>query len=146
MVRNSDFNIEFQGLDELIALFESQSRSVENEMVRQMKRYKSVVEGGTKRLAPVDTKALEKSITSTDVRRNGNEYYFLVGSDLEYALKMHEHTGNWGECTQLKQSRGGWRGYIPGDKFLQNAIYASEEDWDIAMQNVLNNTIGKGRL
>lgn len=142
---NDEIKIQFEGLEEFIALLDSFSRTVENELIKEMNKYKSEVEKGTKLLTPVDTNELTKSITSSDVKRNGNEYYFTVGSDLPYALRMHEHTGNWGVRTQLKQMKS-YRGYTPGKKYLENAIRATESDWERAMNNVLDNTIRRGNI
>lgn len=138
-------NIEFDGLDEFISLMDNYSKDVEDEIIKEMNKYKSQVETGAKKLTPVDTNELTNSITSSGVTREGGAYIFTVGSDLDYAVRMHEHQGNWGVRTMLKQAQA-WRGYVPGNKYLENAVRATENDWNKSMENVINNTIGKGRF
>lgn len=140
MPNNDIFSIEFEGLDEYIDLLEGYPKEMEKAMVAEMTPYSLLVEGGAKQLTPVDTNELTKSITTSKVQRIGNEFVFTIGSDLPYALKMHEHQGNWGVRTMLKQAKS-WRGYMPGNKYLENAVRATENDWNKAMENVLNRVI-----
>lgn len=138
--------IEFEGLDEFITLMDNFSPQVEKELLKEMNKYRMQVEGATKALTPVLTNELTKSITSSAVSRDSKGfYYFTIGSDLPYALRMHEHQGQWGERTMLKQGKS-YRGYVPGNKYLENAVRATEQDWVKAMENVLANTLGKGNF
>lgn len=140
MANKDIFSIEFEGLDEFIELLESSSDQVESEVIKEMNGYAKHVEGGAKSLAPVDTHELVDSLTSSEVQHVGSTYFFTIGSDKEYALRMHEWQGNWGVRTQLQQAKK-WRGYTPGNKYLENAVRATENDWNKAMENVLNRVI-----
>lgn len=136
-------NIDFEGLDEFVQLLENLTPEFEKAIISEMDSYRLQVEGGAKALTPEDTNELTKSITSSRVSRIGSEFFFTVGSDLPYALRMHEHQGNWGVRTMLKQAES-WRDYTPGNKFLENAVRGTEDDWNTAMEDILNNTL-RGR-
>lgn len=138
-------DIQFEGLEEFISLLENYSPEVGEAVVQEMNKYAKHVEGGAKKLAPVDTHDLVDSITTSEVQRDGSTYFFTIGSDKEYALRMHEWQGNWGVRTMLKQAKE-WRGYTPGNKYLENAVRGTEDDWNEAMENVLDKTIRKGRF
>lgn len=136
-------NIDFEGLDEFVQLLENLTPEFEKAIISEMDSYRLQVEGGAKALTPEDTNELTESITSSEVQRVGNSFIFTVGSDLAYAVRMHEHQGNWGVGTVLKQAKE-WRDYTPGNKFLENAVRGTEDDWNTAMEDILNNTL-RGR-
>ncbi|MCG1009225.1 HK97 gp10 family phage protein [Salinicoccus sp. ID82-1] len=138
-----EFDISWQGLDQMIALLGEMDLAVEREIINEMNRFSKVPERGAKQLAPQDTGDLRDSITASEVRKVGRDYEFSLGTNLTYALKVHENPLNWGEKTRNK---GPWRGYQPGEKYLDNAVLGSEKEWNQAMDNVLNKVLGGGRI
>ncbi|MBP3950338.1 HK97 gp10 family phage protein [Bacillus suaedae] len=153
------FNIEWEGLEELdeeFAKMESRFREI---LVEEYTQYGLLVEEGAKSLVHHDQGDLEDSIHFNKAEVTGDEVIVQGGSNLKYALKRHEapyrmgvhdkydngakfpnyYVGGRGRGTHAKPS---WRGYKPGRKYLENAIKATEKDFDKMNTRILKRTYG----
>lgn len=147
------FNIEWEGMGELEEFFRKAPERFERILLEEMTKFGLLVEEGTRALAPKDTGDLEASINFGRAKKEGNTYIVDGGSNLKYALKVHERPGSpgtrhkyddgakfpnyykdgHGRRTRLKPK---WRGERAGRKYLQRAINLTEEDWGIMMARV----------
>lgn len=137
-----EFDISWQGLDQMIALLGEMDLGVERLIIIKMTAFSKVLERGAKLLAPQDTGVLRESISSSAVEKVGQDYEFSLGTNIAYALKVHENPLNWGEKTRNKAP---WHGYQPGNKYLDNAVLGSEKEWNQTMDDILNSVMGGGR-
>lgn len=83
----SSFRLDNEGLRNVLS---GQDGAVWLSVLRTAKR----VENSAKRKAPVDQGKLRASIT-TEMRSENNTPVAVVGSNLEYAIYVHEGTGLW---------------------------------------------------
>lgn len=140
-----DFKIEWQGLDELIDLFDGIESNAESIVMDEMNDLGLLAEEGARALAPHDTGDLEDKLNFDKATREGNNLVVRGGSNLKYALRRHEepyragthpkyeagrkypgyYVDGRGQRTRTKPS---WRGYEPGRKYLENAMKAIEPD------------------
>ena len=147
------FNIEWEGMGELQEFFEKAPERFERILLDEMTKFGLLVEEGTRALAPKDTGDLEASLNFGPAKKEGNAFVVEGGSNLKYALKVHErpgspgirhkyddgakfpnyYQGGLGRRTRLKPN---WRGERAGRKYMQRAINLSEEDWGIMMGRV----------
>lgn len=66
----------------------------EGAVAKQMARVANAVMNSAKRKCPVDRGKLRASIT-WEMRRENDQPVFVVGTNLEYAVYVHEGTGLW---------------------------------------------------
>lgn len=140
-MRESVFKIEWQGLKELKDEFKTMSPRFRKIMLEELDKVALECESHAKSLSFVDTGELSKSIHAEPAKLVGNEFIALVGTNLEYAIYVHEIQGQ-GEKTALKPH---YKGYVPGYKFFTNAIKLSEQDYNKAMERALERIL-EGRL
>lgn len=160
MARNDEFfRIEWQGIDELIDYFDRMEKDFERILIDEYTKFGMLVEEGTKALAPHDEGGLEDSISFDKAKRVGNAIMIEGGSNLKYAIRRHEEPYRGG--THPKYDNGSkfpsyyqtgrgagtrgkpaWRGYKPGRKYLQNAINATEKDYDKMNERILDRITG----
>ncbi|MGE7650483.1 HK97 gp10 family phage protein [Peribacillus frigoritolerans] len=151
--------LEWDGLKELEDLLDGMGDEIERIAKEEMTKYGLLVEEGTKALAPKDTGDLEESINFGQAEREGDYIVVEGGSNLEYSLIRHErpnkmgirdkydngakfenyYIGGKGRKTLRKPT---WRGYRAGRKFLQNAINATEEDYNKMNERILERLLG----
>lgn len=136
-----DFNVHWDGLDEFISDLGNIEKKLNKTVPEEMNRFRFIPESGAKALTPVLTNELTRSISSSHVIRAGNVFEFSIGTNLPYALKMHEWPGGWGPGTAAKQSTS-WRGFTPGRKYIENAAKGSEQDFEKAMARALERALG----
>lgn len=120
------FKIEWDGLDEFIEQLQKISDQTDNIILEEYSKFGLLAEEGAKALVHHDEGTLEDSINFDQAVKNGDEIIVRGGTNVEYALRRHEEPGI-GEGTANKPS---WRGYAPGQKYLENAVRAIEEDYD----------------
>lgn len=158
--KDDDFiSIKWDGLQEYEDLLVGMEEEVERIAMEEMSKYGLLVEEATKALAPKDTGDLEESINFGKAQKEGNEIVVEGGSNLEYALRRHEepykmgirdkndngavfedyYIGGKGRKTLRKPT---WNGYKPGRKFLQNAVNATEEDYNKMNERILDRLLG----
>jgi hypothetical protein len=160
---SDDFNIKWDGLDKLIKTFDAMEESLKRNLISEYAKYGLLVEEGAKALAPHDTGDLEASITAEKVSFHGNSVETAVGSKSKYALRRHEEPYRKGHFPkhdngskfpdfyadgrgQITRSKPNWRGQVPGRKYLQNAINATDKDYHETNERVLKKTLGGGTL
>ena len=158
--KDDDFiSVKWDGLQEFADLLEGMEHEVERIAIEEMTKYGLLVEEVTKALAPKETGDLEQSINFGKAQREGQEIVVAGGSNLPYALKRHEapykmgirdkydngavfedyYIGGKGRRTLRKPT---WNGYKPGRKFLQNAINATEKEYDKMNERILERLLG----
>lgn len=153
-----DFNVEWEGIVEMSRSLGNMEQRFMAILVQEMTAYGMLVEEGAKALAPHDEGDLEDSINFGQARRMGNSVVVEGGANTPYAMLQHEkpaggrtnpkydngskfpayYSGGRGARTR---SKGGWRGYIAGRKYLFNAVKATEHDWNQMLDRVLERVI-----
>lgn len=126
--------VEWTGLSDLIGHFEDMDKNIEKIIVEEFNAYLMLVEQGAKALAPHDTGDLEDSITTTPIRKELGQFVAEIGTNIEYALIVHEYPMNWGKRTRAKRS---WRGNRPGNHYISRAVNLTEKDWEIITERIL---------
>ncbi|MCK1982229.1 MULTISPECIES: HK97 gp10 family phage protein [Peribacillus] len=151
--------LEWDGLEEFEDLLFGMEDEVERIAKVEMTKYGLLVEEGTKALAPKDTGDLEQSINFGPATREGGLIVVEGGSNLEYALRRHEEPSKMGIRDKFDNGakfdnyyiagkgrktlrKPTWRGYKAGRKFLQNAINATEEDYNKMNERILERLLG----
>lgn len=152
------FSIEWQGLDELKQYFEAMDARFIRICTDEMTKFGLTVEETAKALAPRDSGDLEDSITASVAEMRGTIFEVIVGTNLEYALRVHEQperTGVYpkyergvkyddyyvngdGQNTRSKKSV---KGYKPGRKYMTNAVLASEDDWNEMCNRIITRVL-----
>lgn len=120
--------------------------------------YGMLVEEGAKALVHHDEGTLEDSINFEEAKLEGKEVSVEGGTNLVYAMRRHEEPPRAG--SHPKYSRGAkfpayyqdgrglktrqkpnWRGKTPGRKFLENAIEATEEDYNKMVKEIADKAL-----
>lgn len=160
---NDVFDIEWDGLDAFKKKFDLMEAELKKNLVDEYDKYGLLVEEGAKALAPHDAGDLEASITTEKASIHGNSVEMAVGSNSKYALRRHEEPYCKGMFPkydngakfpnfyvdgrgQITRSKPSWRGQIPGRKYLQNAINATDKEYHETNERVLKKTLGGGTL
>lgn len=153
--------IDWTGLDDLEDLFEDMDGLFLRNVLKGMKEYSFLIEEGGRALAQRFGGDLEESIIAAAVAIKNGMVIGSVGSNLVYAWERHEapyrmgkhplyHRGikiedyyvdGLGERSR-KSPKGQWRGELPGRKFLERAVAATEDEFEEIMAEVLEKTIG----
>lgn len=147
-------SIEWEGLDELKQYFRGVNQKFERIVKEELTDFGLNVETVAKALAPRDSGDLEDSLTATVAELRGTVFEIMVGTNLEYALRVHEQP--YSSDTRSKYERGvkydGYyvngrgentrdksnvKGFVPGRKYLQNAVTVTEEDWNKMLERIL---------
>lgn len=159
MARRQDgFHMEWDGLEELQEQFEEMRPRFVGIATEEYTDYGMLVEEGSKALVHHDTGDLEDSISFDKAKQIGNEIVLEGGSTSKYAWKRHEtpyrmgvypkydngakipdyYQNGLGAGTRFKPT---WRGIRPGRKFMQNAINATQRDYEEMNQRILDRTL-----
>ncbi|WP_040850938.1 HK97 gp10 family phage protein [Planococcus halocryophilus] len=154
-----NFSFNLDGL----AAFEKSLKDMEKDFKRNaqagMVEYSTLAEEGSKSLAPRDSGDLETSIQSQPVAWKGDVIEGSVGSNLSYALRRHEaperleerdkYDNGIREADYYKDGKGRrtrqkatWRGQMPGRKYIERAVVATEEEFEQIMAEALEKTLG----
>lgn len=128
-------------------------------LIQEYTEYGMLVEEGTKALAPHDEGNLEDNINFERAKREGTGVSVEGGvSNVEYAVIRHEAPYRGGRGPKYDdgakypnyyimgrgartRSKPSWRGYVPGRKFLDNAITATEQDFIEMNKRALDRTL-----
>jgi hypothetical protein len=160
--RDLRVDVEWHGLNELIVLFEGMDKRFTRILKEEFTKYVKLVEQGTKALAPEQEGDLVDSINS-EVRMVHHGIMGIVGANTEYALRRHEEPYRPGTHPRYDngakfpnyyvngrgagtRSKGSWRGYKAGRKYLTNAVKATEKDFQDMLERVLERCIRRGLL
>lgn len=162
MARRDTFDIQFEGLDEQANLMGDMYKDWVKITKQEMTKFGLLVEEGAKALAPHDEGDLEDSISFDPAKQVGNDIIVEGGSNSPYALIRHEapykmgtrdkydngakfpryYLNGRGRRTLTKSS---WRGFKPGRKYLQNAVIATETDYDKMNERIQERVINSKR-
>lgn len=158
MAKNN-FGIEFVGLDKYIKDLKTMEKQTTKVIAQEYTKYGSLVEKGAKALVHHDGGELEDHTNFDKARIEGSSVVVEGGSNLKYALRRHEepyrpgvhdkyengrfspgyYVNGRGEGTRGKPP---WRGYEPGRKFLENAIKATEKDYNKTNDRAIDRILG----
>jgi hypothetical protein len=157
-VPNEFFRLEWDGLEELEQYFARMEEAFVQILVEEYTRYGLLLEEGGKALAPEDDGDLAASINFSGLRVTADGVEGEVGTNLVYALRRHEEPYRMG--TFPKYSRGAkfpdyyvngrgaetrnksWRGIPAGRKYLENAVKATQEDYEEMLRRILERLTG----
>lgn len=154
------FDIEWEGLEELEKEFDKMEDSFTRILREEYTKYGKLVEEGAKALSFKDESDLEDSITFDQAEITREGVSVDGGASAAHALRRHEEQYRQGTYPKYdngskfpdyyQDGRGlgtrtkpAWRGYQPGRKFLENAIKATEPDYDKMNQRILDRTLGE---
>lgn len=155
----ADFiRIEMYGLTEFAEGFENLEAVFLRHLADEMKDYSLLVETGARALAQRYGGDLEESIVAAQVAVRNGLVIGEVGSILVYAWRRHEepyrpgkhplydagikvddyYKNGLGRRTRTKTS---WRGQMPGRKFLERAVIATEEEFYEMIGNAMEKAL-----
>lgn len=155
----ADFiNFEWDGLGELEQLFGEMDDLLMSNSKKGMKDYSLLVETGSRKLAQRYEGELERSIIAGHVVVVAGLVIGQVGSNLAYAFRRHEEPYRRGKhplydagikipeyykhgLGRKTRSKSAWRGQMPGRKFMERAVIATEEDFEDTFDIVLDATL-----
>lgn len=123
-----------------------------------MRKFDKLAEEGSRKLAPYDSGDLASSIKAEPVQVRGTTVTGEVGSNLAYALRVHEEPGRKGRFPKYDagvkeddyyvdglgrrtRERAAWRGQAPGRKYIERAVVVIEEDFDRIFAEALEKTL-----
>jgi hypothetical protein len=154
------FRVDWEGLDELAEYFERLEEAFIQILKEEYTRFGLLLEEGGKALAPEDDGDLAASINFSGLQVTSTGVEGEVGSNLVYALRRHEEPYRRGKFP--KYSRGSkfpdyyvngrgattrtksWRGYPAGRKYLENAVKATQRDYEEMLQRILDRALNGG--
>lgn len=153
--------IEWDGLD-IANEFDDMDSLFMRNLLKGMTKYSFLVEEGGRALAQRYGGDLEESIIAAAVAVRHGMVIGSVGSNLAYAWRRHEEPYRMGKhplydagikiedyykngLGRRTTAKGTWRGQIPGRKFLERAVAATEDEFEQIMADVLEKTLG-GRV
>lgn len=132
----NSFRLELDGLNVIIESFDGFIAEFEEKLEETMTRIALKIIADARRLAPLDEGDLEAALNVDEVKRTINLMYIDFGTSPEvdhYAVIQHEGFMvrndkvvplTPGEKTRSKPAHGG---YMPGKKYLENAIKMNEK-------------------
>lgn len=126
----------------------------------EMKEYSLLVETGARALAQRFGGELEESIVAASVAVKNGMVIGEVGSNLVYAWARHETPYRMGKhplydrgiklndyyingLGRRTRTKGKWRGELPGRKFLERAVIATEADFAEMANRALERALGE---
>ncbi|TDM24315.1 HK97 gp10 family phage protein [Macrococcoides canis] len=149
------FKFEFDdNYKELQSYFKKFDERFTKIVIQELGKFGLRVEEVAKALAPRDSGDLEDSINSSKVIVEGKTFSITIGTNMKYALRVHEQPENKGVRPKYqrgvkyseyyKNGRGentrnkpNVNGYKPGRKYLTNAVKVTEDDWNIMCERIL---------
>lgn len=146
MAAGNSVTFEWVGFDRFIDDLDQMEATFEQYVRQAMGDYTLLVESGARSLAFRYGGDLEDSITAAAVAVQNGMVIGNVGTNLIYAWRLHEkpygrkmydlndngitiknyYIGGRGQRTRQKST---WRGQIPGRKFLERAVIATEDEF-----------------
>ncbi|HAF97542.1 HK97 gp10 family phage protein [Paenibacillus lactis] len=143
MADHNLFSFSLEGIEAMVDRLERMEDDLDRRLETVLTRLALKVIHDAKRLAPIDEGDLEAALVIGEVKRAITGMYIDMGTSPEvdgYAVVQHEgfrrtKSGTVvemtpGEKTRSKPSHGG---YMPGKKFLENALKMNE---DIILQEL----------
>jgi hypothetical protein len=131
------FSFSLDGIEAMIGALDKLEGDFERRLEETLTRLALKVIHDAKRLAPIDEGDLEAALNIGEVKRTITSMYIDIGTSPEvddYAVVQHEgfrKTAS-GAIVELKPgektlSKGSYNGYMPGKKFLENALKMNEK-------------------
>ena len=130
------FSFGIEGIEAIVGALDQLDTELDKRLDEVLTRLALKVAHDAKRLAPIDSGDLEAAINVGDVKKLIGMSYIDIGTSPEvdsYAVVQHEgfrHTSK-GQIVPLTpgektRSKGAYNGYLPGKKFLENALKMNE--------------------
>lgn len=159
MTKRSGVSIKIEGLESLSKRMRNFKPNFERQIITELNYLANKAEGYARRLSPRDTGRLEESINAGKAKREGTSYVVYVGTNVEYATYVHElnskrlrgdkydkgvkltnyYLGGMGAETRAKPTVGG---FMPGRKFMRNAIILTDKHVEQAIRRAVRNAMG----
>lgn len=159
MSESININIELEGFEEFSDAISKIPKRFNEIMTEELQKVSLTAERYARQLAPRDTGELENSINAGSVKREGNSFVVYVGTNMEYATYVHElnssrvgdkydkgvkipgyYVNGRGAGTRAKTNV---KGYMPGRKYLRNAIVLTETHLETAMSRAIERVLGE---
>lgn len=152
-------NINLEGFDEFADAIGNLPQRLNKAIIEELQKVALTAERYARQLSPRDTGELENSINAGRVQHEGNSFVVYVGTNMEYATYVHElnssrigdkydkgvkipgyYVNGRGAGTRAKPNV---KGYMPGRKYLRNAIVLTEVHLENAMKRALERVFGE---
>lgn len=143
----NQYSFDIEGIEAMIERIDQIEKEVDEKIERTLKRLADKVIDDAKRLAPIDSGDLETELVIGDVKRMLKRMYIDFGTSPDvddYAVVQHEgfRKTKTGKVVYMSpgpktESKGMYKGYMPGKKFLENAIKINEKHIIKELQDAL---------
>lgn len=140
------FEFRLDGLDAIVRSLGEIERAIDEGVDQTLVKFGAKIVHDGRRLAPLDQGDLEAAINAGDVQRSGGVSYIDIGTSPEvdhYAVVQHEgfmhRNGKVVPLTpgEKTRSKGPYNGYMPGKKFLENAVKMNAQAFFEEMARIL---------
>lgn len=140
------FEFRLDGLDAVVRSLDQIENGIDERVDQVLTKNALKIVHDGRRLAPIDTGDLEAAINAGDVQYEGGMRFVDIGTSPEvddYAVVQHEgfmqRNGRLIELTpgEKTRSKGPYNGYMPGKKFLENAVKMNAQAFFEEMARVL---------
>lgn len=131
------FSFSLDGIEAMINRLDRIEKDLDRRLDETLTRLALKVITDAKRLAPIDSGDLEGALVVGEVKRTIAGMYIDLGTSPEvddYAVVQHEgfrktKNGRLVELTPGEKtlSKGSYNGYMPGKKYLENALKMNEQ-------------------
>lgn len=140
------FEFRLDGLDAIVRSLDQIESGIDERVDQVLTKVALKIVHDGRRLAPKDEGELEAALNAGDVHHEGGMRYIDIGTSPEvdhYAVVQHEgfmqRNGRLIELTpgEKTRSKGPYNGYMPGKKFLENAVKMNAQAFFEEMARVL---------
>jgi hypothetical protein len=130
------FRFDLEGIDAMIENLEQLDGEILRRLEERLEKLALKVVFDGRKLAPLDEGDLEAGLIVGDVERDNGTVHVDIGvsPEIDYAVVQHEgfrktKSGDIVELTPGEKtlSKGPHGGYMPGKKFLENALKMNEQ-------------------
>lgn len=131
------FSFSLEGIEAAIDRLDRLEKDLDRRIDETLTKLALKVIADAKKLAPIDSGDLEAALVIDEVKRTIAGMYIDLGTSPEvddYAVVQHEgfrktKNGRLVELTpgEKTMSKGSYNGYMPGKKFLENALKMNEQ-------------------
>ncbi|WP_339816784.1 HK97 gp10 family phage protein [Paenibacillus sp. FSL R7-0216] len=137
MASRKIFSCSLEGIEAMVNRLDTLEKDFDRRLDETLTRLALKVIADAKRLALIDSGDLEAALVVGEVKRTIAGMYIDLGTSPEvddYAVVQHEgfrktKDGRLVELTPGEKtlSKGAYNGYLPGKKFLENALKMNEQ-------------------
>jgi HK97 gp10 family phage protein len=150
-----------EGLDLVLANMDRISDEVDRRLRQTLTEASLWVEESAKDLAPHESGDLEADISAKPVKRTATGYETEVGSNKDYAARRHEEEPRMGTFPKYlgagqkvdvyyingrglsTRSKPALGRYLPGRKFLENALKYNKKKINQAIEDAVREVLGR---